>query len=135
MLAYLVRHRIIRASLSTKTGKGRRRWFSFADLLVLRTVVQLLEKGVSVTRMKKDFQSIHRFFRSSTESETPLGYLFTDGKKIFRAVNENGGLVSLTDDGQYVFAFVLDLTGVQKHVRTELMMLAQKPIRTSGRRY
>jgi hypothetical protein len=97
-----------------KRRHGRRRFYTFRDIIILRSIANLLKKGVGVQRIKDailSFSKDEKFYcdrnRVSYGSE-PIQYFVTDGKDIYFS---NGGdhLTSLLKQGQGTFSFVLDL--------------------------
>lgn len=118
MLNYLMRHQIVIATGSTLQGRGRARRYTFADLVLLRAVAQLLQRGVSVLRLKQGLIAARK--RGKTVADL-LGkrYLLTDGYNLYF---QDSGTLELLETGQMAFAFVLQLDGIRSAVRRELDM-------------
>lgn len=114
MITYLGRSEIVTPS-GSEPRRGRRRLYTFADVIFLRVIADLLEKGIEVKRLRK---SLNRA-REETASwidirRAPRRYLVTDGTELF--VYEKGRLESKTVNGQFAFAFVLDLGPTHKTI-------------------
>jgi len=115
MITYLGRNDILAPRVR---GRGRARLYTFSDVLFLRVIADLLAQGIEVTRLKKALQ------RTRDECElwidirkAPRRYLVTDGTEVF--VSNRGRLESKTKNGQFAFAFVLDLDPTHKRVAKE----------------
>jgi DNA-binding transcriptional MerR regulator len=113
MLTYLSRVEIL---TPTRGGvRGRRRLYSFNDVIFLKVIADLLAHGVEVKRLKQALT------RARSEAavwidikQAPRRYLVTDGTEIF--VRREGKLESKTVNGQLAFAFVLDLRSTHKSI-------------------
>lgn len=115
MITYLGRMDILTASGGTGRGRGRRRMYTFNDVIFLRVIADLLSKGIEVKRLGQALQ------RARLESDAwidirkaPGTYLITDGTEVF--VRRKGNLESKTTDRQLAFAFVLDLNLVHRDI-------------------
>jgi DNA-binding transcriptional MerR regulator len=116
MVNYLCRTSIVVPSLSSRRGYGRRRWYSFGDVVILRGVARLLKAGVTVSRLGKALKALRRYHPEITPTSLPAAYLVTDGKQVF--LRHSAELLeSLTEDRQMAFAFVLEIS----LLRTEVM--------------
>lgn len=105
MITYLGRLEIL---TPTRGGRGRRRMFTFNDVLFLKVISDLLSRGIEVKRLRTALS------RARVEAQTwidirraPAHYLVTDGTELF--LRKRGELESKTMNGQLAFAFVLDL--------------------------
>jgi DNA-binding transcriptional MerR regulator len=106
MITYLGRIDIIHPTGAS--GRGRRRRYTFNDVLFLRVIAELLGRGVEVKRLGAALK------RAKAEADlwddvraAPRHYLVTDGTEVF--LRRKGRLESKTVDRQLTFAFVLDL--------------------------
>lgn len=71
----------IRPSLSARQGRGRRRLYSFPDLVALRTAVQLRDDGISLQLIRKVDQHLRRL-----DYENPMAQIrfrVIDGRLFF----------------------------------------------------
>lgn len=114
MITYLGRIGVCQPSGAS--GRGRRRLYTFNDVLFLRVVAGLLSRGIEVKRLGAALR------RAKSEADlwddvraAPRHFLVTDGTEVF--LRRKGQLESKTTDGQFVFAFVLDL----EHFHTPLL--------------
>jgi DNA-binding transcriptional MerR regulator len=106
MITYLARIDIIHPTGAS--GRGRRRRYTFNDVLFLRVIAELLGRGIEVKRLGAALK------RAKAEADlwgdvraAPQHYLVTDGTEVF--LRRKGRLESKTVDRQLTFAFVLDL--------------------------
>lgn len=118
MVNYLARNKIIDASGGGQRGRGRRRLYAYADILLLRIVAKLLANGISVLRLKKSIVAI-RDRGGDTEALTHR-FLVTDGQELYF---QNGELVELLSSGQLAFAFVLELAAIRSDLALEMSSL------------
>jgi DNA-binding transcriptional MerR regulator len=101
--------------------RGRRRSYSFRDVVILRAINQLLEQGVSVERIKRAVLAFARdeSFRCEREvltyGQEAVQYLVTDGKQIYFKKN-GSSVVSILEGGQGAFFFVLDVASAHATV-------------------
>lgn len=105
MLNYLCRHKIVEPTGGKKRGRGNRRLYSFADLLLLRVMEKLLAKGVSALRLRDAIRGVQDRGRSKNELISNK-YIVTDGVDIYF---EDDGMLERLASGQLTFAFVLQL--------------------------
>lgn len=106
MITYLGRIDIVHPTAAA--GRGRRRLYTFNDVLFLRVIAELLLRGIEVKRLGTALK------RAKAEADlwddirsAPRHYLVTDGTEMF--LRRKGRLESKTVDRQLTFAFVLDL--------------------------
>lgn len=117
MLNYLARSGIIPPSLSTNPGRGRKRKYSFTDVVMLRALNRLLSKGISVARLKEALKQLNAYkvISPTTLSEK---FLVTDGNTLYWKKDETT-LLQLHDDGQFAFAFIIDIETIRNEVLEE----------------
>lgn len=93
-------------------GQGEAASFDFRDLLSLRALVALLERGVSMRRIRR---SVERVRECWPELERPLGALqLQEGTAERLVVRHRGSL--LDPDGQLLLDFAADAAGDAKPV-------------------
>jgi DNA-binding transcriptional MerR regulator len=112
MITYLGRSEILRPS-GREPRRGRQRLYTFSDVIFLKVIADLLAKGIEVRRLR---ESLNRA-RAETSlwidiQREPRRHLVTDGTDLY--VYEDGRLESKTLNGQFAFAFVLDLGPTHK---------------------
>ena len=89
--------------------------YTFSDVLLLRTIADLLARGVEVKKLRVGLQKARReAARWIDIRAAPRRYLVTGGTDLF--VRDQGKLESATMNGQLAFAFVLDLRLTHKAV-------------------
>ena len=115
MLTYLAHQGIVRPSETSRPGRGRRRLYSFADLILLRAIARLLEQGIEVKRLRPQLQRLQREFNSQQEFSTAIRYLVTDGADVFTVEGKEAVVNVMT--GQLAFAFLLDLRQLNEEVQ------------------
>ncbi|MBA4165423.1 MAG: hypothetical protein C0510_12500 [Erythrobacter sp.] len=113
MLDYLERSGVfVRKNKGGKRrGKGRR--YNFRDLLVLKVIAKLLENGASVHSLKKAIvefqeQKWHADRASFSLGDQKIRYLTVSSGDLFFS-DSSKNLYDMTNRGQMVFGFILDL--------------------------
>lgn len=118
MVSYLCREGLLRpkvkvraATLVASRGYGRARMFSFADVLLARSIRKLLDAGVSTRQVRTSIRVL----------EQKLGQLPYDlvnarvtivGKTIYLETRLSAP-IELTSDGQMAFSYMLDLRQIR----------------------
>jgi DNA-binding transcriptional MerR regulator len=120
MVNYLCRSGIVVPSLGAR-GRGRRRLFSFADVLFLRIVAKLLENGISVLRLKKAFNGMRARGREYSTDMLSKRFLVIDGHDVFV---QDGELLERLESGQMAFAFVLELGSLRRQLSGDVAKYA-----------
>ena len=121
MIDYLVRQELVvpGAMGPYRRSRGRRRRFTFANLMEFRTYAALLERGVSVKRLKEAHANWRNYFAKAGSGMIPQRFLVTDGNSIyFRDSDEV--VADLTKSGQFVFSFIVDMEEIRKGVNEEI---------------
>jgi DNA-binding transcriptional MerR regulator len=113
MVDYLCRHGLLSPSSSNRRGYGQRRMFGFTDVLVARSIKQLLDADVSVLNMRRSLTTL----RDKLHVQSAIA--FTDTRIVIR-----GGTpylsephlppIDLTAGGQMAFCFVLEVADLRK---------------------
>jgi len=111
MVNYLCRNELVIPSGATERGRGRPRLYSYADVLLLRVMAQLLKQGVSISGLKTSLAAYRD--RGEQLALATCRYFVTDGYNVL--LQDVDRLEDLTS-GQQVFAFVLDLQPVREAV-------------------
>lgn len=127
MLDYLEREGIferdqIRAlDEDVRRKKGLRRDYTFRDIVVLKAIARLLERGVSVRRLRKALLEFARDARFECDrrqiryDQRAVQFLVTDGTQVYFR-SGGGSVTSLLEAGQNAFHFVLDIAEARKAV-------------------
>ena len=113
MITYLGRVDILKATHGG--GRGSRRLFTFGDVLFLKTIADLLARGIEVARLKSGLRKARAEVQGWIDIRTaPRYFLVTDGTELF--VRRRGELESKTMNGQLAFAFVVDLAASHRTI-------------------
>lgn len=114
MIDYLCRSGVLVPSRRSSPGRGRSRLYTWDDLIYLRVLNKLLEKGLPVRGLKKALKAAKKISPRFHRDTKPLKYLITDGKDVWLRQSESE--IIRVIDGQLEFAFILDLHQVHKEV-------------------
>lgn len=116
MVDYLCRHGLVTPSGNDARGRGRRRQYTFPDIVLLRVVAKLLGQGISVLGFRKSFLSAKQR-QANVREILARRYLVTDGVRVYL---QNDGVLERIDSGQTSFAFVMDLEPVRRDLKLRL---------------
>ena len=114
MVDYLCRTEVLIPTVPGARGRGRRRLYSFGDIVMLRALAKLLERGVSVKALRHSLQALRQHHKDITPTSLPAAMLFTDGRVIYFGTKKE--VLEELVSGQFAFAFVLELRGLQREV-------------------
>jgi DNA-binding transcriptional MerR regulator len=106
-LRYWDRVDLVRPSIQQTGGRpGKRRLYSFRDLVALRVVKSLLDNGMSVQRVRRAWD----YLRRTADMDRHLAEvsLVTDGQSIFRVASDEEELVDALREGQMAFFVAID---------------------------
>jgi DNA-binding transcriptional MerR regulator len=98
---------LVRPSIQSSDGRpGRRRLYSFRDLVALRVVKSLLDNGMSVQRVRRAWD----YLRRTADLDTHLAEvrLVTDGQSIFAVAEDEEQLLDALRQGQLAFFVAID---------------------------
>ena len=121
MLNYLCRVGIAVPTSPKTTGRGRRRLYSFGEIVFLKAVARLLDAGISVKRLRGSFGDLNEKLRNIGPVPKVSGHLVTDGKKIY--FQETSVKIEELTSGQKCFAFLIELAPLQKEVAKDIELL------------
>ena len=138
MLDYLERAEVfereeVRTNKRQKRHHGLRRRYTFRDVVIIRAIAALLEKGVSVQRIKLATLTFSRDEKFSCDREKirhgtdPTQYFVTDGSSVFYAREHQ--LVDIVKGGQGAFSFVVDLDHASREARKAIPAAKQPRMR------
>lgn len=112
MLTYLGRIDVLIPSGSLP-GRGRKRLYTFSDVLFLKMIAELLTRGIEVKRLGEALKRVKAEADGWLNVRAcPRQFLITDGTEVM--IRKKGQLESKTLNGQYVFAFVLDIAAAHR---------------------
>jgi DNA-binding transcriptional MerR regulator len=115
MVDYLCRSGVLVPSGRSQPGRGKRRLYTFGDIVMLRAIRHLLGCGISVAKLRGALHAARQHHKEITESSLPWKYMVTDGTKVYFHDRE-GVVEQLTGEGQLVFHFVIKLEPVHRYV-------------------
>lgn len=115
MLDYLARCGVLVPSLRKSSGRGRQRFYSFGDVVMLRALSALLQRGISVKALREALSTHQKLYERITRASDLHRFMVTDGSRII-FLEDGGRLVELTDSGQLNFGFVVDMVAVRGEV-------------------
>ena len=122
MVNYLCRQGIVEPSCGCPRGHGSRRHYAFGELVALRLVSKLSKAGASILRLKQGMHALRQWHPAITLTSLPAKHLVTDGQHIY--LRQEGESLERLFDGQYAFAFVIELSQLQSEVIAELKRAA-----------
>jgi DNA-binding transcriptional MerR regulator len=121
MLNYLCRVGIATPAKPERAGHGRRRLYTFGEIVFLKVVARLLDAGISVKRLKESFGDLNEKLRKIGPVPKISGHLVTDGKRIY--FQETSIKIEDLTSGQKCFAFLIELAPLQKEVAKDIALL------------
>lgn len=103
---YWDRTHFIKPSISEASGYGSVRLYSFTDLVQLKVAKTLMDKGVSLQKIRK---ALNFLKKNMPEIKKPLSELkfLTDGETIFTITKDKKAIIDTLKEGQLVFSIAL----------------------------
>src|SRR4030066_2306761 len=103
---YWDRTHFIKPSVSEASGYGSTRLYSFNDLVQLKVAKTLMDKGLSLQKIRK---AISYLKKNMPEVEKPLSELrfLTDGETIFTITKDKKVIIDTLKSGQLVLSVAL----------------------------
>lgn len=93
---------LVTPSIQSTGGRpGRRRLYSFRDLVALRVVKSLLDNGMSVQRVRRAWDYLRR--TADMDNHLAEVKLITDGRSIFRVAENEEQILDALREGQLAF--------------------------------
>jgi DNA-binding transcriptional MerR regulator len=102
-LDYWARTGLVTPSVKDAGGSGTQREYSFKDLVLLRTIKNLLDAGVSLQSIRRAIE----YLREQLGTEPSSVTLVSDGRRVYACTSPDE-IVDLLSRGQGVFAIALD---------------------------
>ncbi len=132
---YWDRTHFIKPSISDAAGKGSVRLYSFSDLVQLKVAKTLMDKGISLQKIRK---AIHYLKKHMPEIESPLSELrlLTDGETIFVLTHDRKKIIDTLKSGQLVFS--LALGEIMENLKGEIVALQRErkyEVSVKGKKY
>lgn len=131
MVNYLCREKIVKPSKSGSKGRGKKRYFSFKDVFLLKSINAILSRGISVSKFKTALiksKEIKHLKADEGTLEGNLGgirFMFTDGKQVYFKASEKG-IYNLTKENQMEFAFILDVEIIHRELVRDVLKIKEK---------
>lgn len=126
---------LLKPSEESGSGHGRRRRYSFRDLVALMTVAKLRRMQCPLQTIRRVVEELRK--RHRTESDTDVlarKLLLTDGKRVY--VVEDQGEVMDVLSKQHVFSVPLGLVVRELRERLEALPMAwTEPVKVRGQAY
>ncbi len=98
---------LVEPSIQTTDGRpGRRRIYSFRDLVGLRVVKSLLDNGLSIQRVRRAWDYLRR--TGDMDEHLSTVKLVTDGQSIFAVAHDESELLDALRQGQLAFFVKID---------------------------
>jgi DNA-binding transcriptional MerR regulator len=98
---------LVEPSIQTTNGRpGRRRIYSFRDLIGLRVVKSMLDNGLSIQRVRRAWDYLRR--TGDMDAQLANVKLVTDGESIFAITNDDDELIDALRHGQLAFFVRID---------------------------
>jgi predicted RNase H-like HicB family nuclease len=96
----------IKPSISEATGYGSVRLYSFNDLIQLRVAKTLMDKGISLQKIRKAITYLKKNMAEIEKPPSEVRFL-TDGETIFVLTKDKKEIIDTLKSGQLVFAIAL----------------------------
>jgi len=103
---YWDRTHFIKPSVSEASGHGSVRLYSFTDLIQMKVAKTLMDKGISLQKIRK---AITYLKKNMPDIERPLSELrfLTDGNTVFVITRDDKQIIDTLRKGQLVFSIAL----------------------------
>lgn len=116
---YWDRTHFIKPSIKEASGYGTSRLYSFIDLVQLKVARMLIDKGISLQKIRKSINYLKKNFPDIAKPLAQMRFI-TDGETLFVLTDNKKKILDTLSKGQMVFALAIgelieELTGeVQK---------------------
>lgn len=131
---YWDRTHFIKPSVSEASGYGSVRLYSFSDLVQLKVAKILMDKSISLQKIRK---AISYLKKNMPEIQKPLSELrfLTDGETIFVLTKDSKKIIDTLKSGQVVFSIALgeiveslkgEIVAMQKEKKYEVTVKGKK---------
>ena len=131
---YWDRTHFIKPSIREASGYGSVRLYSFNDLIQLKVAKTLMDKSISLQKIRK---AISYLKKNMPEVQKPLSELrfLTDGETIFVLTKDSKKIIDTLKSGQVIFSIALgeiveslkgEVLSMQKEKKYEVMVKGKK---------
>lgn len=103
---YWDRTHFIKPSISEASGHGSARLYSFTDLVQMRVAKALLDKGLSLQKIRKAVTYLKKNMPDVKQPLSELKFL-TDGGSVFVLTKDDGQVIDVLKKGQLMFYIAL----------------------------
>ena len=103
---YWDRTHFIKPSIKEASGYGTGRLFSFEDIVQLKVAKTLIDKGVSLQKIRKSITYLKKNFPDIKKPLAEMRFL-TDGETIFVITKNEKAILDTLSKGQMVFALAI----------------------------
>jgi DNA-binding transcriptional MerR regulator len=124
-LDYWARTGLVNPSVKDAGGSGTQREYSFQDIILLKTIKNLLDTGVNLQRIRKAIGYLRDYLKKSPSGLT----LLSDGNKIY-ACESPDEVMDVLQRGQGVFGIAVDK--VVRDVEGSVRKTARAAARAGG---
>lgn len=98
---------LVKPSIQSTGGRpGVRRLYAFRDIVALKVVCSLLERGMSLQRVRRAFGYLRR--KARLDDHISSVKLVTDGNSIFQMYKDDKEFEDLLREGQLAFFLAID---------------------------
>ena len=103
--------------------KGMDRYYSFADVVMLRALSRMLDAGLSVKKLKSALAELD-VRHTLTPDELPADLLLTDGVEVY--FKRTKDVLEQLHSRQLTFAFVIEMSRLRHEVTKQLVVVRSK---------
>ena len=132
---YWDRSHFIKPSVSEASGYGSVRLYSFSDLVQLTVAKTLLDKGISLQKIRKAISYLKKNMPEIKKPLTEMKFL-TDGETVFVLTKDKGVIIDTLRKGQLVFSIALG--EIMESLKGELIALSKEKkysVSVRGKKY
>lgn len=131
---YWDRTHFIKPSVSEASGYGSVRLYSFNDLVQLKVAKTLIDKGLSLQKIRKAINYLKKNIPDVKKPLLELRFL-TDGETIFTITKDKKSIIDTLKEGQLVFSIALgeileklkgEVSALQKERKYEVTIRGKK---------
>jgi len=107
------------AVVENREGRTWQEGYDFRNLVELRTIMGMLQRGISLQKVRKTLS----YLRENTDYSQPLAEckLVTDGSTIFEVCKDSSQVLDTLRRGQVAFCIALD--GIVEEISTRVVEL------------
>ena len=126
MLDYLAREDIFRPSIGKAGTKGRRRCYSYEDVVLLRALHAVCVGKGKIRHLKDSLRALRKEFGPITPGQQVDNFLFVQGNELCLYTPQEGG--RQLRSGQMTLSFVIDMRAVSNHIANAVKVDARSGV-------